>query len=131
MIDENATITDLVNNGLMRDSAKYVKGVCGNCYRQYQERGWLGEHIRIRIGRTGNGTSPHYTLEYVSDQYAPGKEFVENGFDKRNFPQQFSGPSHEKAAIGLDRSTWSKSVQTLAEIEDLKKRIETGNLRLP
>lgn len=131
MIDEDSTITKLVNNGLMRNSTKYVDGVVANCYRQYQERGWLGEHVRIRIGRKGNGTNPHYTLEYVSDQFAPDKKFVEGQFDKQGGPQQFSGLNHEKTPFGFDRPMWSQVVQTLEELEDLKKRLKTGNLRLP
>lgn len=131
MIAEDATITELVNSGLMLKSADYVEKVVGNCYRMYQERGWKGEHVRIRIGRKGNGTNPHYTLEYVSDDFELSKPFQDSQFDKRGSLVQFSGQNHEKKAIGFDRRMWSTATQTLVELEDLKKRLKTGSLRLP
>lgn len=71
------TITELANAGLLRKPADYVERVVSNCYRMYQERGWKGSHVRVRIGRTGNGTNPHYTLEYASDDYDLTKPFSE------------------------------------------------------
>lgn len=58
MIQEDAKIIDLVNNGTMRKSLDYVTGVTGNCYLMYQKRGWIGEFIRVRIGREGDGVHP-------------------------------------------------------------------------
>lgn len=129
MIDEDVTITELVNDGLLRKNLDYVEKVVGNCYRMYQERGWKGEHVRVRIGRSGNGSSPHYTIEYGSDDFDLTKPFKETQFSKRGMHEQFSGLSHQKEALGFDRNHWSTETQSLSELEDLRNRLRVGSLR--
>lgn len=123
MLDERVKIKNLADKRLLRDRLGYVRKVVLNCYGMYQSRGWKIEHTRVRIGRTGNGSAPHYRLEYVSDDFDLNKSFVEIGFSLRSSPEQFSGQNHEKKVIGFAKEGWSAEVETVASLEQLRERL--------
>ncbi|ASQ13134.1 hypothetical protein [Sinorhizobium meliloti] len=123
MLDERVKITDLADKRLLRDRLGYVRKVLLNCYGMYQSRGWKIEHIRVRIGRTGSGSAPHYQLEYVSEDFDLSKTFVETRFLRRSFPQQFSGQNHEKKGFGFAKESWSTELESVASLEELRERL--------
>ncbi|PPJ45040.1 hypothetical protein C0075_04500 [Rhizobium sp. KAs_5_22] len=128
MIDENATIGELVKSGSLLNREKYVRSVLSNCYLQYQKRKWPMNKILVRIGRVGDGKAPNYRIELVTDGIATPEQFAEHMSDQVHHAAvdnavEFNGLGHKSRAYGFDKETWSKSTQTIASLEDLRDQL--------
>ncbi|WP_395517546.1 hypothetical protein [Pseudorhizobium flavum] len=135
MIDEHATIGELVKSGSLINSVKYVRSVLVNCYGQYQKHKWPMDKTVVRIGRIGDGKAPNYRIELATDATATPEQFAEHVSGQAHHSSvenavEFNGLGHKQRAYGFDKETWSAATQTVASLEELRDQLMKTTRRL-
>lgn len=99
LLPENVTLADLLAGGRLSNPARYLRLALANMLRA----GDFGT-VKLRIGRTGNGTWPMYVLER-------GSKIID----------RFGGQVHESWIDQGDHhdESWSEARTTAAELHAL------------
>ena len=124
-IPSDATIEDVIST--LKDAEEYVRGVLGNMHRAKKELG-SGE-VRVRIGTTGQGITPHYQVETIpnltDEDLAKILSFAatspDDSDDEKYFPA-YHGSAHTLLDWDLTQiqyANWSSKYLAFNQVENL------------